>query len=66
MTISTSEKIGLIDTNILVYRADQDSTFHLSPVNLINRGLKSCLSRLDTLRITFHVLYKHIAPLQRK
>ena len=40
MTISTSEKIGLIDTNILVYRADQDSTFHLPSVNLINRGLR--------------------------
>ena len=25
MTISTSEKMGLVDTNILVYRADQDS-----------------------------------------
>ena len=40
MTISTSERIGLVDTNILVYRADQDSTFHLPSVNLINRGLK--------------------------
>ena len=27
MPISTSEKIGLIDTNVLVYRADQDSAF---------------------------------------
>ena len=40
MTISTSERIGLVDTNILVYRADQDSTFHLPLVNLISRGLK--------------------------
>ena len=39
MTILTSERIGLVDTNILVYRADQDSTFHLPSVNLINRGL---------------------------
>ena len=30
MTISMSEKMGLVDTNILVYRADQDSVFHLS------------------------------------
>ena len=44
MIISTSEKIGLIDTNILVYRADQDSTFHLPSVNLINRGLGGSIS----------------------
>ena len=44
MTISTSEKIGLIDTNILVYRADQDSTFHLPSVNLISRGLRGDIS----------------------
>ena len=40
MTISTSEKMGLVDTNILVYRADQDSVFHLPSVNLINCGLR--------------------------
>ena len=44
MTISASERIGLVDTNILVYRADQDSTFHLPSVNLINRGLKGEIS----------------------
>ena len=44
MTISTSEEIGLIDTNILVYRADQDSTFHLPSVSLINRGLRGDVS----------------------
>ncbi len=40
MTISTSEKMGLVDTNILVYRADQDSAFHLPSANLIDRGLR--------------------------
>jgi predicted nucleic acid-binding protein len=40
MPISTSEKIGLIDTNVLVYRADQDSAFHLPSVNLIDCGLR--------------------------
>ena len=40
MTISTSERVGLVDTKILVYRADQGSTFHLPSVNLINRGLR--------------------------
>lgn len=44
MTTSTSEKVGLIDTNILVYRADQDSTCHLPSVNLINRGLRGDIS----------------------
>ena len=44
MTISTSERMGLVDTNILVYRADQDSTFHLPSVNLINCGLKGEVS----------------------
>ena len=44
MPISTSEKIGLIDTNVLVYRADQDSTFHLPSVNLISRGLRGDIS----------------------
>ena len=44
MTISTSERIGLVDTNILVYRADQDSTFHLPSINLIDRGLKGDIS----------------------
>jgi predicted nucleic acid-binding protein len=40
MTTSTSEKTGLVDTNVLVYRADRDSAFHLPSVNLINRGLR--------------------------
>ena len=44
MTISTSERIGLVDTNILVYRADQDSAFHLPSVNLINSGLRGDVS----------------------
>ena len=44
MTISTSERMGLVDTNILVYRADQASTFHLPSINLINRGLKGDIS----------------------
>ena len=44
MTISTSEKIGLVDTNILVYRADQDSAFHLLSVNLVDRGLRGDIS----------------------
>ena len=44
MTISTSERIGLVDTNILVYRADQDSAFHLPSINLINRGLRGDIS----------------------
>lgn len=40
MTISTSEKIGLVDTNVLVYRADGDSPFHVPSANLINLGLR--------------------------
>ena len=36
MTISASEDMGLVDTNVLIYRADQDSAFHLPSVNLIN------------------------------
>ena len=44
MTILTSEKIGLVDTNILVYRADQDSAFHLPSANLIDRGLRGDIS----------------------
>ena len=44
MTISTSERMGLVDTNILIYRADQDSIFHLPSVNLINCGLKGEVS----------------------
>ena len=40
MTISMSEQIGPVDTNILVYRADQDSAFHLPSSNLINRGFR--------------------------
>ena len=44
MTISTSERMRLVDTNILVYRADQDSIFHLPSVNLINCRLKGEVS----------------------
>lgn len=40
MTISTKLQMGLVDTNILVYRADQDSAFHEPSVNLIRQGLK--------------------------
>ena len=40
MTISTNEKLGLVDTNVLVYRADRDSQYHLSSSNLINLGLR--------------------------
>ena len=32
--------MGLLDTNILVYRADRDSVFHQASVNLIQQGLK--------------------------
>jgi predicted nucleic acid-binding protein len=40
MTISTSsEKMGLVDTNVLVYRADHDSAFHIPSVTLIQRGI---------------------------
>ena len=52
MTISTNEQMGLVDTNILVYRADQNSVFHLPSMNLINRGLRGdislCLAPLRT------------------
>lgn len=44
MTISTGERVGLVDTNILVYRADQDSMLHLPSVNLINSGLRGDVS----------------------
>ena len=44
MTISMSEEMGLVDTNILVYRADQDSAFHLPSVDLIDRGLRGDIS----------------------
>lgn len=40
MTISTNEKLGLVDINILVYRADQDSQYYLSSANLINLGFR--------------------------
>ena len=44
MTISTNEQMGLVDTNILVYRADQNSVFHLPSMNLIDRGLRGDIS----------------------
>lgn len=41
MTTSTSsEKMGLVDTNVLVYRTDQLSSFFDASSNLIQRGLK--------------------------
>lgn len=41
MTTSTnSEKVGLVDTNVLVYRANLSSPFHAASANLIQRGLK--------------------------
>ena len=40
MTISTKPQMGLVDTNILVYRADRDSAFHGPSANLIRQGLK--------------------------
>jgi predicted nucleic acid-binding protein len=40
MTISTNLPMGLVDTNVLVYRADRDSEFHQPSANLIQQGLK--------------------------
>lgn len=48
MTISTPPPMGLVDTNVLVYRADRSSPFHSASVTLIDRGLRGeiplCLS----------------------
>lgn len=48
MNISTHQQMSLIDTNILVYRADHNSDFYEPSVNLIQQGMKGeialCLS----------------------
>ena len=37
-TLTSNEDVGLVDTNVLVYRADTDSKFHSASIDLIQRG----------------------------
>lgn len=39
MTIYNNKEISLIDTNVLVYAADETSEFHLSAKNIRDSGI---------------------------
>jgi predicted nucleic acid-binding protein len=40
----TTSEIGLLDTNVLVYAADETSPFHEASRNLIDKGLRGEIS----------------------